>query len=289
LTNDVADQGVTSIVEPAGHVRVVTRGSGTVPADLRRQGWVHVGDPDSHAGYLLDAYQGRPNADAKLFVLTAPDGSRSGYVHHLLRGEMFNNSFIAIAPGGQWFVAGEWGTIRRLLVFAMPGFNLAAPRPGRNLVLAAMITLTRPMRRVQGCSFASPTSLVCSTDDRRADLYGVAQQILTVQLARPLDGRAVTGAPSLLGAVPHLSACPGLGETEGIDIHGRHLRLAQVEPTPCRSSTLLYSYSSADSLPGTQHDTPDGVTAPPLGHLALPTQDGVLNRRAAEHSHHDPV
>lgn len=278
LPSYAADQGVATVSDAAGHARVVTRGSGSIPADLWRGGWIHVGDPDSYAGHLLDAYQGRPGTHAKLFVLTAPDGSRSEYTHRLVPSEMRNNSFAAIAPGAQWFVAGEWGVVGRLLVFAMPRFNPGASQPGHDMPLATVITLTRPMRRVQGCAFASPTSLICSTDDRSADLYGAAQPLLIIRLAHPLDGHGQVAEPSLLGAVPHRSACPGTGENEGLDIYGGRLLLAQVEPRPCRRSTLLYSYFLADALLTTRYEPPDDLNVP-VDRRPAPTGDALLDRR----------
>ncbi len=68
---------------------------------------------------MLDAYQGIGSATAKLFVLTTADGTRHRYLHPLTPGELANNSFAATAPGGRWFVVGEWGTVSRLLVFAL--------------------------------------------------------------------------------------------------------------------------------------------------------------------------
>lgn len=246
-----ANQGVATIVDARGHTQIVTRGNASVPPQLRRQGWNHIGDPDSYAGYLLDAYQAPPARHAKLFVLTAPDGRRTGYVHRLTAGEKYNNSFAAIAPGGRWFVSGEWGTVRRLLVFAVPELNARSPAVGHDLPLATTITLGRPMRNVQGCAFSSSTTLVCSTDDRRTDLYGVRTQLLSVRLAHPLDGRAVTATTALLGSVPQRAGCFGVGETEGLDIHGSRLLLSVV--TPCRSSTVLYTYTrSAGGSPARQ-------------------------------------
>jgi hypothetical protein len=222
--------------------RIVTRGGASVPDELREQGWTHIGDPDSYAGVVLDAYQGSPAMHAKLFTVTAPNGSRTLYRHALVRGESFHNSFTAIAPAGQWFVSGEWGTIRRLLVFGTPGLNSHVPPPSQNLPLSAVITLAQPMRDVQGCAFTSSTALVCSTNDPATDLYPVAKQLLAVRLGHRLDGRPTTATVRLLGAVPQDPACPGTGETEGLDVHGSRLLVAVV--SPCRNATLLYTYTS---------------------------------------------
>ncbi|MGH8961943.1 MAG: hypothetical protein ACRDWT_12280 [Jatrophihabitantaceae bacterium] len=243
MDNDNADQGVATVSEPNGTSKIVTRGGASVSPRLRRQGWVHIGDPDSYRGYLLDAYQGRAGANAKLFVLTAPDGRQRYYVHPLARGESYNNSFAAIAPGGRWFVSGEWGTVRRLLLFRLPGFDAPAAL-SRDLQLSGAITLTRPMRDVQGCAFNAPTAMVCATDDPGTDLYGVPRQLLAVRLARPPRAGTVDASVSLLGAVPQLSSCLGPSETEGLDIHGSRLLVAAV--SSCRNSTTLYSYYRGD-------------------------------------------
>lgn len=237
--NAVADQGVATLALAKNRTMVVTRGDGSIPEGLREAGWSHIGDPDAYAGYLLDAYQGHHWMHTKLFGLTAPNGRRTYYPHALVPGESFHNSFVAIAPGGQWFVSGEWGTIRRLLVFPMPAMNRAAPSPGHNLPLAAVITLTRPMRNVQGCAFDSATTLVCSTNDPSTALYPVAKQLLSVRLAHRVDGRAMSAGVGLLGAVPHDTTCQGTAETEGLDVHGNRLLLAVI--TPCHV-TRLYTY-----------------------------------------------
>lgn len=231
--------------------------------ELREQGWTHIGDPDSYDGYILDAYQGSPAAKAKLFLLTAPNGAVSRYVHRLLPGETYHNSFTAIAPGGQWFVSGEWGTLHRLLVFPMPGTNPLAT-PGHNLPLAGTIELTRPVRNVQGCAFASATSLVCSTNDPGTDLFPISKQLLGVQLAKPLDGSNSVARVHLLGAVPqHAGGCPISGETEGLDINGTRMLLNVA--SACSHTTTIYTYRRAAAISNSQA----GSTAPGLSSSLL--------------------
>jgi hypothetical protein len=239
---DYTDQGLTTVTSPGGGTRIVTRGDDSIPPVLAAAGWQHVGDPDSYRGYILDAYQSDPTGGSKLYTLTAPDGTRHLYVHRLAPGEMYNNSFTAIAPGGRWFVSGEWGTMRRLLVFAMPSLPPAGSRI-QPLPLAGVISLDRPVRNVQGCAFASATELVCATNDRSDDLFGVAQQLLRVQLPRPLDGRPLTASVQLLGTVPGVSACQGTAEVEGIDIHGRRMTVSVV--SACIARTTLYTFHRA--------------------------------------------
>jgi hypothetical protein len=237
-----ADQGLTTVTR-AGHAVIVTRGSGSVVPDLAARGWTHIGDPGSLGGSVLDAYQTSRPIGAKLFTLTTASGVRSDYVHRLVPGERSNNSFVAVAPGGRWFVSGEWRTMTRLLVFATPRATAIAPGVQRPLPLATTITLTHPVRDVQGCAFTSSTTMICSTNDSGTDLYPMPRQLLTVRLTRALDGRAVTGAPHLLGEVPSQTVCVGSpGEVEGIDVHHNRMVVA-VNASSCGPSTQLFSFS----------------------------------------------
>lgn len=235
-----ADQGVATVSTPNGRDHIVLRGDAQIPPRLRAQGWWHVGDPGSRRGYLLDAYQARSARRAKLFALTTPDGRHSVWVHRTVPGEKINNSFAAVAPSANWFVSGEWGRMTRLLVFPMPGRNPLA-RPGRNLPLAATISLTRPVRNVQGCSFAAPTQLICSTNDPYHDLFRTPQQLLSIALTRPVSGRPQRGVPTELGPVPQLTGC-GAAETEGVDVRNGRLLLVTHQPASCGGMVDLFSY-----------------------------------------------
>jgi hypothetical protein len=240
VASATGDQGLATVTR-AGRPATVTRGSGSVVPSLARRGWTHVGDPGSLGGSVLDAYQTDRPIAAKLFTLTTAAGVRYDYLHRLVPGEMPNNSFTAVAPRGRWFVSGEWGTMRRLLVFPMPHPTAGTATTQQPLPLAATVALTHPMRNVQGCAFTSSISMICSTNDPGIDLYPVPRQLLTVHLARPLDGRPVTGTPHLLGAVPSQTLCSGPeGEVEGIDVYGD--RMVVAVNAPCGPSTQLFTY-----------------------------------------------
>jgi hypothetical protein len=241
VASAMGNQGLTTVTH-AGRAVTVTRGFGSVAPDLAARGWTHVGDPGSVGGSVLDAYQSDRPVGAKLFTLTTASGARSDYLHHLVPGEMPNNSFAAVAPGGRWFVSGEWNTMTRLLVFATPHATAGTSRGNHLLPLATAIALTHPVRNVQGCAFTSSTTMICSTNDPGTDLYPVPRQLLTVQLARPLDGRPVTGTPRLLGAVPSQTLCLGpAGEVEGIDVHGN--RMVVAVNSDCGPSSQLFTYT----------------------------------------------
>jgi hypothetical protein len=257
-----SDQGLATLALPNGRERVVSRGNADVSAAMRSRGWWHIGDPGSRSGHLVDVYQGTPPMRAKLFVVTAPNGHRTEWLHRLIRGEMINNSFAAVTMSGRWLLSGEWGTMHRLLEFPMPVLKPAA-RLGHDLPLVATIHLTRTVRNVQGCSFASAIQLVCSTNDTSDELYGVAHELIAINLTHPPDGRPQVGVPVLLGALPQVSRC-GAAETEGIDVHGNRMLVVAHETGLCNDRTLLFTYrltsatvpSAAASVLGSVHAHP---------------------------------
>lgn len=207
-------QGLATIVRAGGTERRYT-GVGTIPLSVRVEGWDHVGDPDSVAGYYVEPYE-HAGATAKMYRAQAPDGTWREYVHALRPDEAFNNSFDAISPDGAWMLSGEWNTMTRLLGFATPGLNPAAV-PGANLPTAFTVHLDSPVRDVQGCTFFSARTLLCASDDAATDLFGMLKPLLRVDLARPLDGADVTGHVTALRPLPLSSICSGSFEVEGVD------------------------------------------------------------------------
>ncbi len=238
-----ANQGVATVTSAHGGSHLVTRGSDSASPALSAAGWSHIGDPGSRRGYVLDAYQAHPGKHSKLFVLTSPTGHRTRWVHRDVPGEMINNSFTAITPSGQWFVGGEWGKVTRLLVYPTPHMNPAAGNSHRNLPLSSTITLTHPVRNVQGCSFFSPTVLFCATNDPRTDLFPMPRQLLQINLTHRLNGLPALGVPHALGSVPQHSRCPGTSEIEGIDVSGHRLTVITNQPNVCHSRSVLLTYT----------------------------------------------
>ncbi|WP_329049566.1 hypothetical protein OG738_42455 [Amycolatopsis sp. NBC_01488] len=224
-------QGLATIVRPSGTTIRYT-GIGTIPADLNSQGWNHVGDPGSAQGWYVEPYQ-RDDRGAKLFRVQAPDGSWSNYKHNLESWEANNNSFAAVSPDARWLVAGEWGTMDRLLVHPMPG--VAATDPAQNLPLSGTIRLDHQVRDVQGCDFQTATRLLCASDDPDGSLFGTTKPLLQVDLAGPLSGSDVTGHVTSLGQLPLRSGCSGTFEVEGIDFDERDgtLRVIVMSPSIC--------------------------------------------------------
>ncbi|MFJ1730490.1 hypothetical protein [Streptomyces sp. NPDC088254] len=227
-------QGLASVEVPADSANRYT-GIGTIPIGVSMRGWNHVGDPDaSYDGYYVEPYQ-RDSGGAKMFRVQAPGGAWSEYVHALSPGEASNNSWVAVTPGGQWMLAGEWGTMTRLLVFPTPGVN-PGTSPSANLPQAATVRLDRPVRDVQGCDFTGPTTLLCSSDDPAGTLFGITKPLLQIDLSAPPNGASdVTGRVAALRQLPLRSGCSGTFETEGVDYDRRSgtLRVIVVSPGFC--------------------------------------------------------
>jgi hypothetical protein len=234
-----ADQGLTTVGST-----IVTRGRDSVPDALADDGWTHIGDPGSWHGAVLDAYQNSTGMPAKLFTVTTAGGRSYRLVHPLAHGEAPNNSFAAVAPGGRYFVSGEWGTMRRLLVFRLPSLT----RHTTTLGLDATIALTRPVRDVQGCAFDGATHLLCSTNDPSPGLFPTGRQLLDVALAHPLDGGPDRGRPRYLGTVAMGFPCDttSTGEVEGIDV-SRHVLRVLVN-SPCSSESMLVTMSDSRAV-----------------------------------------
>jgi len=224
-------QGLAVVERSSGAVVRYT-GIGTVPSSVSSRGWNHVGDPGAGHGYYVEPYQ-RDDRGAKLFRVEAPDGTWAEYQHVLESWEASNNSFAAVSPDGRWMVAGEWGTMSRLLVHPMPG--IAHTDPGVNLPYASAVRLDRPVRDVQGCDFVSATQLLCSSDDPAGALFGVTKPLLQVDLVAPVGSADVVGRVSLLGQLPLQSGCSGAFEVEGIDYDERDgtLRVVVMSPSIC--------------------------------------------------------
>ena len=224
-------QGLAVVERPSGTVVRYT-GIGTVPPALAARGWNHVGDPGAGHGYYVEPYQ-RDDRGAKLFRIESPSGGWAEYQHALEPWEANNNSFAAVSPDGQWLLAGEWGTMDRLLVHPMPG--IAHTDPAANLPYTSAVRLDRPVRDIQGCDFVTATQLLCSSDDPAGDLFGMTKPLLQVDLAAPVGGSDVRGAVTALGQLPLRSGCSGEFEAEGIDYDERDgtLRVVVLSPSIC--------------------------------------------------------
>ncbi|MEU5095658.1 hypothetical protein [Streptomyces sp. NPDC020996] len=227
-------QGLASVEVPAGSANRYT-GIGTIPLGVSSRGWNHVGDPDaSYDGHYIEPYQ-RDDGAAKMFRVQAPDGTWSEYTHALGSGEALNNSWVAVSPDGQWMLAGEYGTMNRLLVFPTPGVN-PSTSPSANLPQVSTVRLGHAVRDVQGCDFSGPTTLLCSSDDPDGTLFGVTKPLLQIDLSAPPNGTSdVSGQVTALRQLPLRSACSGTFEAEGIDYDRRTgtLRVIVVSPGFC--------------------------------------------------------
>jgi hypothetical protein len=132
-------------------------------------------------------------------------------------------------------LAGEYGTMSRLLVFPTPGVN-PSTSPSANLPQAATVNLDHAVRDVQGCDFSGPTTLLCSSDDPDGSLFGITKPLLQIDLSAEPNGTAdVSGHVTALRRLPLRSSCSGTFEAEGIDYDRRTgtLRVIVVSPGFC--------------------------------------------------------
>jgi hypothetical protein len=227
---------------------------GTIPADVRGEGWTHIGDPDAWGGYVIDDFQGSGSGHSKMFMVTSPTGETTQYVHTLVPGELYNNSFDAIAPGGQWMVAGTWTGQRTLQIYPTPLLNHRTPVHGGPLRLAGYIRLDHEVYDVQGCDFVSSTELICSSTGER-QLFTNPEPVLEIELSAPLRGRSVRGHVVDLGSVPETSSCAGTGESEGVDfdVATGILRVELIQPGACILHTTVYEYRRVARGGGAHH------------------------------------
>lgn len=239
-----AGEGVATVTRPGHGSYEIYRGLLSVPNPLAAEGWTHIGDPDSADGFIIDAYQGPSSRRSKMFLVTTPSGTTVQYVHTLVAGEMYNNSFDAISPGAQWMVAGEWDTMHHLQIYPAPYLNHRTSRHGGALHLVGYIKLDHKVNDIQGCDFTTKTTLICASDDDSRRLYTNEKPLLEVDLAHPLRGGSVTGHVVDLGPIPQRSTCSGTFEAEGVDydVATEILRVEIIQPGACIIHTTIYEY-----------------------------------------------
>jgi hypothetical protein len=239
-----AGEGVATVFQPREGSYELYRGIFSVPSNLAAQGWTHIGDPDSLKGYVIDAYQGSSSGGSKMFLVTTPSGLSFQYVHLLVPGELYNNSFAAISPDTQWMVAGEWGTMSHLQIYPTPLLDHRTSSDGGPLALAGYIELDHRVNDIQGCDFVTPVRLICVSDDSSRTLFTNEKPLLEVDLSSSLHGRDVTGHVSDLGSIPEESRCSGTFEAEGVDFDrpAGVLRVEMIQPGSCILTTTVYEY-----------------------------------------------
>lgn len=242
-----AGEGVSTVFRPRQGTYELYRGILSVPSNLAAQGWTHVGDPDSLRGYVIDAYQGSSSGRSKMFLVTTPSGASLQYVHQLVSGELYNNSFAAISPDTQWMVSGEWGTMSHLQIYPTPLLSHLTPSNGGPLLLSGYIGLDHSVNDIQGCDFVTPVRLICASDDDSRTLFANDKPLLEVDLTSSLHGRDVTGHVSDLGSIPQESSCSGTFEAEGVDFDRPTgvLRVEMIQPGSCILTTTVYEYQQA--------------------------------------------
>ena len=220
-----------------------------MPANLSAQGWSHIGDPDSARGYIFDAYQGPSSGNSKMFLVTTLAGKTFEYIHTLVHGELYNNSFATVSPDLQWMVAGEWGTMSHLQIYPTPLLNHKTSPDGGSLRLAGYIRLDHKVNDIQGCDFVTPRKLICASDDDSETLFPNQKPLLEVTLPGPLRGADVRAHVVDLGSIPQKSTCTGTFEAEGVDFDTSTgtLRVEIIQPGSCILMTTIDEYRQADA------------------------------------------
>lgn len=242
-----AGEGLATDFKPRHGPYELYRGIQSVPSNLAAQGWTHIGDPDSLHGYVFDAYQGPSSGSSKMFLVTTPSGNSFEYVHTLVPGELYNNSFATISPDTQWMVAGEWGTMSHLQIYPTPLLNRKSSPDGSSLRLAAYIKLDHKVNDIQGCDFVTSVRLICASDDDSRTLFPNEKPLLEINLPRSLHGISVKAHVVDLGSIPQKSSCSGTFEAEGVDFDASTgiLRVEIIQPGSCILTTTVYEYELA--------------------------------------------
>ena len=242
-----AGEGVATVSQPRHGTSELYRGITSVPSNLQAQGWTHIGDPDSIRGYVFDAYQGPSSGKSKMFLVTTPSGSSLEYLHTLVPGELYNNSFAAVSPNTRWMVAGEWETMSHLQIYPTPLLNHTTSPHGGPLQLAGLIELDHQVNDIQGCDFVTPTRLICASDDDSRTLFPNEKPLLEIDLPKALHGKSVKGHVTDLGSIPQVSSCTGTFEAEGVDFDTftHVLRVEIIQPGSCILSTTIFEYKPA--------------------------------------------
>ena len=243
-----AGEGLATVDPPGGTPYTLYRGLASIPLSLDIAGWTHIGDPDSADGYIFDAYQNSSSSsNEKMFLVTTPSGATYQYVHTLVSGELYNNSFDTVSPDTQWMVSGEWGTMSHLQIYPTPLLNPETSSDGGTLDLSGYIELDHQVNDIQGCDFVTSTELICASDDSSETLFPNAKPLLEVDLSAPLDGTDVTGHVVDLGSIPQSSDCSGTFEAEGVDYDAATgvLSVEIIQPSICEVVTSIYQYTQS--------------------------------------------
>ena len=243
----VGGDGVATVRLPGRPAQLHYTAGNTIPANLKAEGWGHIGDPDSLHGYVFDPYQQTTaTITRKMMLVTTPTGQQYEYTHTLSGDEIVPNAnaYTAVTPDGQWLVSSELAQVDRLLVFPAPILNKALPAGGGTLPLVARVLLDKPVRNLQGCDFVTPTRLICASDDSNNDIYPTSKPLLQSDLQHPLRGQDVQAHVTSLGQLPLSSTCVGAYTAEGVDYDAvtGDLRVEVLPPSPCNTDITVYRY-----------------------------------------------
>jgi len=243
----VGGEGVATVRLPGQPAKLYYTAGNTIPANLKAEGWGHIGDSDSLHGYVFDPYQQTTaTITQKMMLVTTPTGQQYEYTHPLGPDEVVANSnaYTAVTPDGQWLVSSELAQVDRLLVWPAPVLNKSLPAGGGTLPLAAKVLLDKPVRNLQGCDFVSSTRLICASDDSNNDLYPTSKPLLQIDLQHLRRAGQTSQPPGPLGQLPLASTCVGAYTAEGVDYDAvtGELRVEVLPPSPCNTDIAVYTY-----------------------------------------------
>ena len=179
-----------------------------------------------------------------MFLVTTPSGKSFEYIHTLVPGELYNNSFVAVSPDTQWMVAGEWETMSHLQIYPTPLLNHEYPPHGGSLRVAGYIKLNHKVNDIQGCDFVTPVRLICASDDDSRTLFPNEKPLVEINLPKSLHGISLKGHVVDLGSIPQEGSCSGTFEAEGVDYDAATgiLRVEIIQPGSCILRTTVYEY-----------------------------------------------
>ena len=243
-----AGEGVTTVYPPGGSLPCSTAASPRSRQRLRRGlAATSATRTRRRATSSTTSRAACRSPTSKMFRVTTPSGSSYEYIHQLVSGEEYNNSFDAVSPDTQWMVAGEWDTMTHLQVYPTPVLNKQTPATGGWLALSGYIQLDHPVNDIQGCDFVNATKLICASDDGSKSLFPDSKPLLEVDLPHALNGADLTGHVTDLGPIPQTnSICSGTFEAEGVDydVDTGILRVEIIQPSVCEAATTVYEYKA---------------------------------------------
>ena len=127
-TRSSAGEGVATVVGPRhSTVRAVPRNPVGTEQSARLRVGATSGTPTRSADTSSTLIKVPAPETRRCFSSRPRPATASEYLHTLVPGELYNNSFVAVSPDTQWMVAGEWETMSHLQIYPTPLLNHKSP------------------------------------------------------------------------------------------------------------------------------------------------------------------